>query len=153
MGVFGVASMHEDDALRAARVSLAARRALDSEAGILLQRHGVSLACRFGLATGVALVGGSGRLGFAGDAGTRAVMLAEAADLGQILISQQTHELAAAAIEAESAGPDRYLLRSAHAGARPLPLRLDAPLVGRDEEMHRLEAAYALATRERVTML
>ena len=35
---------------------------------------------------------------------------------------------------------------------RPLALRLDAPLVGRDEEMRRLEGAYARAARERVTM-
>ena len=153
VGVFGVASVHEDDALRAARASLEARSALATEAGILLRRHSVSLACRFGLATGEALVGGSGPLGFAGDAGTQAVMLAEAAEPGQILISRPTHGLAAAAIEAESAGPDRFLLRAAHAGVRPLALRLDAPLVGRDEEMHRLEAAYARATRERVTML
>jgi len=153
VGVFGVASVHEDDALRAARASLEARSALAIEAGILLRRHGVSLACRFGLATGEALVGGPGPLGFAGDAGTQAVMLAEAAEPGQILIGRQTHGLAAAAIEAESAGPDRFLLRSAHAGARPLALRLDAPLVGRDQEMHQLEAAYARAARERVTML
>ena len=153
MGVFGVASVHEDDALRAARASLEARSALATEAGILLRRHGVSLACRFGVATGEALVGASGPLGFAGDAGTQAVLLAEAAEPGQILISRQTHELAAAAIESESAGPDRFLLRCAHAGMRPLPLRLDAPLVGRNEEIHRLEAAYALAARERVTML
>jgi len=153
VGVFGVASVHEDDALRAARASLEARSALATEAGILLRRHGVSLACRFGLATGEALVGGPGPLGFAGDAGTQAVMLAEAAEPGQILIGRQAHGLAAAAIEAESAGPNRFLLRSAHAGARPLALRLDAPLVGRDEEMHQLEAAYARATRERVTML
>ena len=153
MGVFGVASVHEDDALRAARASLEARSALAAEAGILLRRHGVSLACRFGLATGEALVGASGPLGFAGDAGTRAVLLAEAAEPGQILISRQTHELAAAAIETESAGPDRFLLRGAHAGMRPLRLRLDAPFVGRDEEISRLEAAYALAARERATML
>ena len=153
MGVFGVASVHEDDALRAARASLEARSALASEADMLLRRHGVSLACRFGLATGEALVGAAGPLGFAGDAGTRAVLLAEAAEPGQILISRQTHELAAAAIETETAGPDRFLLRCAHAGMRPLPLRLDAPLVGRNEEMHRLEAAYALAAHERVTML
>ncbi len=153
VGVFGVASVHEDDALRAARASLEARRALAAEAGTLLRRHGVSLACRFGLATGEALVGGSGPLGFAGDAGAQAVMLAEAAEPGQILISRQTHGLAAAAVEAESAGPDRFLLRSARAGVRPLALRFDAPLVGRDEEMHRLEAACARAARERVTVL
>ena len=153
MGVFGVASMHEDDALRGARASLEARSALTTQAGILLRRHDVSLAFRFGLATGEALVGGSGPLGFAGDAGARAVMLAEAAEPGQILISRETQRLAAAAIEAESAGPDRFLLRCAHAATRPLALQLDAPLVGRDEEMQRLEAAYRRANRERLTML
>ena len=140
VGVFGVASVHEDDALRAARASLEARNALATEAGILLRRYGVSLACRFGLATGEALVGGSGPLGFAGDAEAQAVTLAEAAEPGQILISRQTQELAAAAIETESAGPDRFFLRSAHAGVRPLALRLDAPLVGRDEEMRQLRS-------------
>ena len=45
VGVFGVASVHEDDALRAARASLEARSALATEADILLRRHGVSLAC------------------------------------------------------------------------------------------------------------
>ena len=79
-------------------------------------------------------------------------MLAEAAAPGQILISHQTQQLAAGAIETDSAGPDRFLLRSAHAGLRPLAVRLDAPLVGRVEETRRLEAAYARATRERVTM-
>ena len=79
-------------------------------------------------------------------------MLAEAAAPGQILISHQTKQLAAGAIETDSGGPDRFLLRSAQAGLRPLAVRLDAPLVGRGEEIRRLEAAYARATRERVTM-
>ena len=152
MGVFGVATLHEDDALRAARASLEAREALTAEAGVLPRQYGTSLIYRFGLATGEALVGGSGPLGFAGDLGVRAVMLAEAAAPGQILISHQTQQLAAGAIESDSAGPDRFLLRSAPAGLRPLAVRLDAPLVGRVEETRRLEAAYARATRERVTM-
>jgi DNA-binding SARP family transcriptional activator len=153
VGVFGVASVHEDDALRAARASLEARNALAAEAGILLRQHGVNITGRFGLATGEALVGGSGPLGFAGDAEAQAMTLAEAAEPGQILISQQTQQLAAAAIETESAGPGRFFLRSAHPGVRPLALRLDAPLVGRDEELRQLEAACALAIRERATML
>ena len=78
--------------------------------------------------------------------------LAEAAEPGQILISRPTQQLAAAAIETDGAGPDRFLLRSAHAGVRPLAVRLDAPLVDREEEMRRLKAAYARAARERVTM-
>jgi predicted ATPase/DNA-binding SARP family transcriptional activator len=152
MGVFGVATVHEDDALRAARASLEAREALTAEAGVLLRHHGANLVYRSGLATGEALVGGPGPLGFAGDVGVRAVMLAEDAGPGEILVSQQTQQLAAGAIETDSAGPDRFLLRSAHAGLRSLAVRLDAPLVGRSEEIRRLEAAYDRATRERVTM-
>jgi predicted ATPase/DNA-binding SARP family transcriptional activator len=152
MGVFGVATVHEDDALRAARASLEAREALTAEADVLLRHYGANLVYRSGLATGEALVGGPGPLGFAGDVGVRAVMLAEDAGPGEILISQQTQQLAAGAIETDSADPDRLLLRSAHAGLRSLAVRLDAPLVGRGEEIRRLEAAYERATRERVTM-
>ena len=152
MGVFGVTTLHEDDALRAVRASLEAREALTAEAGTLPRHYRANLAYRFGLATGEALVGGPGPLGFAGDVGVRAVMLAEAAGDGEILISHQTQQLAAGAIETDSAGPDRFLLRSVHAGLRPLAVRLDAPLVGRGEEMRRLQVAYARATRERLTM-
>jgi DNA-binding SARP family transcriptional activator len=152
MGVFGVATLHEDDALRAVRASLEAREVLTADADTLPRHYRANLVYRFGLATGEALVGGPSPLGFAGDVGARAVTLAEAAGPGQILISQQTRQLAAGAIETESAGPDRFLLRSAHAGLRPLAVRLDAPLVGRSEETRRLEAAYARAVRDRVTM-
>src|SRR5262252_2035638 len=152
MGVFGVTTVHEDDALRAVRASLEARDALTAESDTLLRHYRATLVCRFGLATGEALVGGPGPLGFAGDVGARAVTLAEAAGPSEILIGPQVRPLAAGAIETEGAGPDRFLLRSAHPGVRPLAVRLDAPLVGRDEEMRRLEAAYTRAVRERVTM-
>ena len=153
IGVFGAASVHEDDALRAVRASLDARSALTAETAVLLRRYGMSSACGFGVATGEALVGGPVPLRSAGNAGTQAIMLAEAAEPGQILIDRPTQELAAAAIETESAGPDRFVLRSAQAATRPLALRLDAPLVGRDEEMRQLEATCARASREQATML
>jgi DNA-binding SARP family transcriptional activator len=153
MGVFGVATLHEDDALRAVRASLEAREALTAEAATLPRRYRAELEYRFGLATGEALVGAAGPLGFAGDVGVQAGRLADAAEPGQILISRQTRQLAAGAIETDGTGPDRFILRSAHAGLRPLAVRLDAPLVGRGKEMRRLEAAYAQATRERVTMM
>src|SRR5262249_57711460 len=87
-GVFGVTTLHEDDALRAVRASLEAREALTTEAGALPRRYGASLVYRFGLATGEALVGGPGPLGFAGDVGARAVALAEAGGARPILLSQ-----------------------------------------------------------------
>ena len=152
MGVFGVTTLHEDDALRAARASLEVREALSAEAAALPRRYGTHLVYRFGLATGEALVGGPGPLGFAGDVGARAVTLAEAAGPGQILVGPQVQQLAAGAIETERAGPDRFLLRSVQAGLRPLAVRLDVPLVGRDEEMCLLGAAYAQAKGERVTV-
>ena len=153
IGVFGAASVHEDDALRAVRASLEARRVLTIEMADMLRRYGASLTYRFGVATGEALVGGSVPLGSAGNVSAQAVMLAEAAEPGQILISRQTQELAAAAIETESAGPDRFILQSAQATVRPLALRLDVPLVGRDEELRRLAAACAMASQEQVTTL
>jgi DNA-binding SARP family transcriptional activator len=152
MGVFGVATLHEDDALRAARASLEAREALAADARTLSRHYHANLVYRFGLATGEALVGSSGPLGFAGDVGAQAVTLAEAAGPGQILISHQTRQLAAGAIETDGTGPDRFLLRSAHVGLRPLAVRLDAPLVDREEEMRLLTAAHARAARERATM-
>ena len=81
------------------------------------------------------------------------MLLAEAAEPGQILIGRPTRELAVAAIETESAGPDRFVLRSAQETVRPLALRLDVPLVGRDEELRQLAAACAMASREQVTTL
>jgi DNA-binding SARP family transcriptional activator/tetratricopeptide (TPR) repeat protein len=152
MGVFGVTTLHEDDALRAVRAGLEVREALTAAARALPRHYGASLVYRFGLATGEALVGGPGPLGFAGDVGARAVTLAEAAGPGQILIGPQVQQLAAGAIETDDAGPGRFLLRCAHAGLRPLAVRLDVPLVGRGEELRLLETAYARSTRERVTL-
>jgi DNA-binding SARP family transcriptional activator/tetratricopeptide (TPR) repeat protein len=153
IGVFGAASVHEDDALRAMRASLETRRVLTSELADLLRRYGVTLTCRFGVATGEALVGGSAPFGSAGNVSAQALLLAEAAEPGQILIGRQTRELAVAAIETERAGPDRFVLQSAQEAVRPLALRLDVPLVGRDEELRQLAAACAVASHEQVTTL
>jgi DNA-binding SARP family transcriptional activator len=152
-GVFGATSVHEDDALRAVRASLEVRRLITTEMDGRLRAYGVRLSCRCGVATGEALVGGPVSLRTAGNVHAQAVTLAEAAGPEQILISGPTQELAAAAIETASAGAGRFLLRSAQALARPVALRLDVPLVGRDEELRQLAAACAVAAQERVTTL
>ncbi|HYN16958.1 MAG TPA: BTAD domain-containing putative transcriptional regulator, partial [Actinomycetes bacterium] len=148
VGVFGVPILHEDDALRAAQAALAARGALDAEATALEQERGLALSMRVGLATGEALVGGPDPSGFAGDAVGRAVELAELAAAGEILVSDQTRRLAAGAVEVEPAGDGRFRLLAAPIGARPVPVRLDAPLVGRAEELGRLAEGLARALRE-----
>jgi DNA-binding SARP family transcriptional activator len=153
VGVFGVPTVHEDDALRAAQAALAARAALEAEAGALDRERGLGLAMRVGLATGEALVGGPDPAGFAGEATGRAVELAERAAPGEILVSGQTRRLAAGALEVDEAGGDRFRLVAAPVGARPLPFRLDAPLVDRHEELARLRDGLALAARERRPVL
>ncbi|HET9291465.1 MAG TPA: AAA family ATPase, partial [Actinomycetes bacterium] len=112
-----------------------------------------ALAMRVGLATGEALVGGPDPAGFAGDATGRAVELAERAAPGEILVSGQTRRLAAGALEVEEAGGDRWRLVAAPVGARPLPFRLDAPLVDRREDLGRLREGLARAARERRPVL
>jgi tetratricopeptide (TPR) repeat protein len=139
--------LHEDDALRAAQAALAAKGALEAEAAVLEER-GLALSMRVGLATGEALVGGPEPSGFAGDAVGLADELAQRAAAGEILLSGQTRRLAAAALEVEPADGDRFRLLAAPIGARPLAVRLDAPLVGRDEELGRLRDGLARATRD-----
>ena len=148
VGVFGVPTLHEDDALRAAKAALAARAALEAEAAALARERGLALRMRVGLATGEALVGGPDPSGFAGDAVGQAVELAELAAAGEILVGDQTRRLAAGAVEVEPAGDGRFRLLAAPIGARPLPVRLDAPLVGRAEELGRLREGLARAVRE-----
>ena len=149
VGVFGVPTLHEDDALRAAQAALAARAALEAEAAALDQERGLALRMRVGLATGEALVGGPDPSGFAGDAVGQAVELAELAAAGEILVGDQTRRLAAGAVEVEPAGDGRFRLLAAPIGARPLPVRLDAPLVDRREELGRLRDGLARAVRRR----
>ena len=148
VGVFGVPTLHEDDALRAAQAALAARAALEAEAAALDQERGLALRMRVGLATGEALVGGPDPSGFAGDAVGQAVELAELAATGEILVGDQTRRLAAGAVEVEPAGDGRFRLLAAPIGARPLPVRLDAPLVDRREELGRLRDGLARAVAD-----
>ena len=147
VGVFGVPTLHEDDALRAAQAALAAKDALEAEAAVL-EGRGLALSMRVGLATGEALVGGPEPSGFAGDAVGQADELAQRAAPGEILVGDQTRRLAAAALEVEPAGGDRFRLLAAPIGARPLPVRLDAPLVGRVEELAQLRDGLARAARD-----
>jgi DNA-binding SARP family transcriptional activator len=136
LGVFGDPTLHEDDALRAAQAAMEVRDAL--EAAAAEQDGGLRLTVRCGLATGEALVGAPDPPGVRSDAVGRAVELATSAAAGEVMVGEETLQLAAGALEVEHAGPGRLRLRAAQVGARPRPVRLDAPLVGRDAERDRL---------------
>jgi DNA-binding SARP family transcriptional activator/tetratricopeptide (TPR) repeat protein len=153
LGVFGVPTLHEDDALRAARAALAGRQALAAASAALEQERGLRLSLRCGVATGEALAGGPDPPGFTGDAIGRAVELATAAAAGDILIGEETLRLAAGALLVDQAGGGQLVLRAAQPGARPLAVRLDAPLVGRDAERGRVSDALLRARRERAPVL
>jgi DNA-binding SARP family transcriptional activator len=153
VGVFGISALHEDDALRAAQASLAARDALDAQAAALQQERGRRLTVRFGLATGEVLVGGPTPPGFAGDAIAHASELAASAAPGEIYLSEETYRLAAGALEVQPVRPGQLRLQAARIGVRPLAVRLDAPLVGRDAELGRLSEAFTRARRDRKPVL
>jgi DNA-binding SARP family transcriptional activator len=148
LGVFGVPTLHEDDALRAAQAALESQAALAAEAVALERDRGARLGVRVGVATGEALVSGPDPAGFTGDAVALAVELAGAAAEGEVLVSEHTGDLAPGALEFEPAGAGRLRLLAARAGARPLRVRLDAPLAGRDEELGRLRDAFARVRRD-----
>jgi DNA-binding SARP family transcriptional activator len=148
VGVFGVPTLHEDDALRAAQAALESQATLAGEVLALLRERGVRLGVRVGVATGEALVSGPDPAGFTGDAVALAVDLAGAAADGEVLVSEHTGDLAPGALEVEPAGAGRLRLLAARAGARPLPVRLDAPLAGRDDELGRLREAFARVRRD-----
>src|SRR5215210_7429934 len=145
MAVFGIPQVHEDDALRAARAALELRDAVDE------------LELRIGVNTGE-VVAGSGETLVTGDAVNVAARLEQAAQSGEVLIGEPTHRLVRDAVEAEPVEPiaakgkvapvAAYRLLAVREGVDSFARRLDAPLVGREEELAQLQQAHARAVRE-----
>jgi class 3 adenylate cyclase/tetratricopeptide (TPR) repeat protein len=158
MAVFGVPVTHEDDALRAVRAAAELRDTLPVLNEELERDFGVSLELRMGVNTGNVVVGTEERLA-AGDAVNVAARLEQAAAPGVILIGERTLELTRGAVEVEAAGPltvkgkaqplTAHRLLSVAAGTPGYERRLDAPLVGRSEELERVHAAFDQAVSDR----
>ena len=156
LGVLGATTLHEDDAQRGAAAALEAR---DAVLALLAPADGTdgALSCRVGVATAEALVSAADPLAVAvaGEAVAQAQRLAESAAPGQVLVSDRTYRLAAAALTVEAPPPgegvDRHVLLAVRFGERSLPVRLEAPVLGRAEELRRIEQAGALARERRST--
>src|SRR5262245_54513437 len=150
MAVFGIPQVHEDDALRAARAAAELRAAVRE------------VQLRIGVNTGE-VVAGSGETLVTGDAVNVAARLEQAAEPGTILLGEQTYRLVRDAVNTEPVEPiiakgktepvAAYRLVSVREGAAAFARHLDAPLVGRERELARLEQAFERAQRERSAQL
>ncbi len=153
MAVFGIPTIHEDDALRAVRAAQDMLTALE-ELNVELAAAGWSpIAVRVGINTGEVVTGdpSSGQTLVTGDAVNVAARLEQAAGAGEILIGASTHQLARANVEADVLPPlelkgkaepvAAYRLTSVtrHGGGGR---RHDTPLVGRERELRMLGEAY-----------
>lgn len=161
MAVFGVPTVHEDDALRAVRAAAAMHERLRALNAELEATWGAPLTIRIGINTGEVIAGDpSPGHGFVtGSAVNVAKRLEQAAEPGEILLGDATHRLVRHAVKTTPIGPISLRGRREHeapqrleevrAEAEALARRLDAPLVGRRGELARLKAAYAQAVEGR----
>src|ERR687885_853206 len=101
MAVFGVPTLHEDDALRAVRAASEMRDRLGRLNEELRSAYGVELEMRIGINTGQVVAGRAGAPTLAtGDAVNLAKRLEEAAGSGEILIGADTYRLVRDLVEA-----------------------------------------------------
>ncbi|MEQ1805320.1 MAG: AAA family ATPase [Burkholderiaceae bacterium] len=165
MAVFGLPRAHEDDALRAVRAASGMRAALARVNQDLLARYGVALANRTGVNTGevVANADASADQKLAtGDAVNVAARLEQAAPVGQIYLGELTYRLVRDAVDVEPVEPLEAKGKTQRVKAFRLVAALgldgnlrrhDTPLVGRDDELAALEAAYREACEQSVPRL
>src|SRR5947208_986976 len=152
MAVFGVPVVHEDDALRAVRAALEMR--------VLFPELGVE--GRIGITTGEVVTGTEERLA-TGDAVNVAARLEQAAQPGEILIGEETLRLARDAVEVQPVEPlelkgkadpvEAHRLLSLRSEALAIERHLQAPMVGRSDELDLLTRAYERSIRERACHL
>jgi DNA-binding SARP family transcriptional activator len=137
IAVFGLPDLHEDDALRAVRAGFEAQAAL----------RAAEIAARVGISTGeVHVVPTPGEPMHMGAPASAAAELEARAPDGEVLITNETYARVRDALRAE-AFDDAWLVRDVVPGAPAYARRLDAPLVGRSDELDRLRAAYEDARR------
>ncbi|MFN2389091.1 MAG: AAA family ATPase [Actinomycetota bacterium] len=165
MAVFGIPTLHEDDALRAVRAAVDMRDALADLNQQLTSERGVAIEVRTGVNTGQVVAGdpAAGQALVTGDAVNVAARLEQAARPGETLIGLDTYRLVRDAVELEeiealalkgkSEPVPAYRLLAVRADVEGFARRLDAPLVGRDYEVGLLRQAYERSVRERSSHL
>jgi class 3 adenylate cyclase/tetratricopeptide (TPR) repeat protein len=161
MAVFGIPTVHEDDALRAVRAAAEMRDSLASLNAELEYERGVRLEIRTGVNTGEVVAGDpSQRQSFAtGDAVNVAARLEQAAEPGEIVLGEATYRLVRDAVHAERVEPlalkgkaevvAAWRLVGVVEGAAPFARRFDSPLIGRANEFGAMRSAFDQAVAQR----
>ena len=161
MAVFGIPTVHEDDALRAVRAAAELREALGGLNDELRRQYGVELGVRIGVNTGEVVAGdpSEGQAFASGEAVTLTQRLQSSASPGEILLGGHTYHLVENAVLVEPLDPievkgkaepvPAWRLLGVITGAPPVARRRDAPLVGRQQELAVLRAAFDEAVRTR----
>ena len=154
MAVFGIPSVHEDDALRAVRAAIEMRAALRDLNDELEPRWGVRLQARTGVNTGEVIVGdpSHGEDFVSGEAVNVATRLERAAPSREILIGEQTLDLVRSAVLVQAVAPVEvegkrqpvraFRLLDVAGPDRGIDRGLSSPLVGRERELQVLRDAF-----------
>ena len=165
MAVFGVPTVHEDDALRALRAALEMRRRMVELGAELELERGIAVAWRTGINTGEVVAGdaGTGQRFVTGDAVNVAARLEQAARPAEILIGAATRWLVRDAATVERVAPvtakgksepvEAYRLLDVMVDAATQPRRLEGPMIGRQRPRRLLDQAYEQVVEERVCHL
>jgi predicted ATPase/class 3 adenylate cyclase len=164
VGVFGLAELHEDDALRAVRAAVELRDAVAKLSEELERERSISFSIKLGLNSGEVFVGaGSHREVFAtGDPINVAARLEQAAGANEILLGERTYRLVEAYVRAEALGPLEVKGRTAKVHAwrfrelcdeEPLAARVLTPFIGRQAALEELAALLAQTREERLCRL
>jgi len=157
MAVFGLPQLHEDDAMRAVRAAAEMQEELVRINAGFEEIYGVRLENRTGINTGEVVAGdvSVGHRLVTGDTVNVAARLEQNAPTMEVLLGEKTYRLVKDAVEAEEVEPlqlkgksepmPAYRLISVGHHEEGVARRLDAPMVGREDELEVLMGALARA--------
>ena len=142
--IFGVPTVHEDDAERAVRAALEMRARLGVLRDELVLTWGAALELRAGIGSGEVVAGGDGAHPYVtGEPVQAALRLQQVSSNGEVLVDGRTHRLVRdSAVVEELEDRVRVLEMRPHARyAR----RVESPMIGRERERRRLADAFEQA--------
>ena len=161
MAIFGAPVAHEDDAERAVRAGLAMQRAMDEINEEISGSYGVTLALRVGVNTGEVIAGAVGEsYTVIGDTVNVAARLQAAAQPGTVTVGERSFRATRDAVAYRELEPltlkgkadpvpawEATDLIAAQPVRRSAP-RMEAPLIGRRDELELLSSIYRRVIRE-----